>query len=614
MILNSGFARKQFGRAVAAAALLGAVGQARSADLSLLITGNLLGSVVDSGGIPQMGASVQLFNKYARLVAKTNTTADGRFAFAALPADIYSIRVSLASFLPASREKIQIKAGLSSILEIHLATLFSSVELSYTIPDGAMTNDWKWVLRSSPATRPITRYLPMETASASNGEMQPRIFSGTRAMLSVSGGDGGLIDSDSTQADFGTGFALSTNIFGKNQVQVGGTVGEAIGSAPGAIALAAIYTRSDMGGFGEAPEVTLTMTQLGGMGPQLPGTGTIGNTGFGSGTSVRAMSISMYEVADPLSGVHLEYGMTGESVDYLQHTARISPFARLTLDLGSPGEVIAAYSDGGRPDELSAHQQYQAAAETGTLDNDLIDTVNTLARLSQLSNHNGHLELQRTESYELGYRKTVRLRTYAVSAFYEDVSNGRLNVAGGLQALNPGDLLSDGISTTSTYNIGNYQRSGYIASVNQKLTDTIDLALAYGRMGGFTPSGASPGNWDTPGKFLDEGNHNVAAANLQVRMPVSGTRLSASYGWVDSGVVIPRHVFTTQNTYVAPGLNIDLRQPLPSFFGMPGHLELTANLRNLLSQGYLPFNTGDSRPLLIVQTPRAIRGGLNFIF
>ncbi len=118
-----------------------------------------------------------------------------------------------------------LRPGLDSVLQIHLATLFSNVEVSYTIPDGAMTNDWKWVLRSSPATRPITRYLPdIEPDIARPLNCIPRIFSGTRAMLSMSGGDGGLIDSDSALADFGTGFALSTNIFGKNQVQVGGHV------------------------------------------------------------------------------------------------------------------------------------------------------------------------------------------------------------------------------------------------------------------------------------------------------------------------------------------------------------------------------------------------------
>ncbi len=148
--------------------------------------------------------------------------------------------------------------------------------------------------------------------------------------------------------------------------------------------------------------------------------------------------------------------------------------------------MIAAYSDGGRPDQLSAHQQYQAAADTGNGDSDLIDTVNTLARLPQLSDRNGQLELQRTQNYELGYKKTAGSRTYAVSAFYEDVSNGRINVAGDLSALDGGDLMSDGISTTSTYNIGNYGRQGYIASVDQKVTDALNVALAYGRMGGFT--------------------------------------------------------------------------------------------------------------------------------
>ena len=58
---------------------------------------------------------------------------------------------------------------------------------------------------------------------------------------------------------------------------------------------------------------------------------------------------------------------------------------------------------------------------------------------------------------------------------------------------------------------------------------------------------------------------------------------------------------------------------LPSFtglslanFGLPSHLELTADLRNLLAQGYVPAGSGGQ--LLIVQSPRAIRGGLNLTF
>jgi hypothetical protein len=75
------------------------------------------------------------------------------------------------------------------------------------------------------------------------------------------------------------------------------------------------------------------------------------------------------------------------------------------------------------------------------------------------------------------------------------------------------------------------------------------------------------------------------------------------------------HTFTTQNISYAPGLNIAVRQPLPSFFGMPGHLELTGDVRNLLSQGYLPFGSSvGGNQLLIVEAPKAIRGGLSLTF
>jgi hypothetical protein len=61
-------------------------------------------------------------------------------------------------------------------------------------------------------------------------------------------------------------------------------------------------------------------------------------------------------------------------------------------------------------------------------------------------------------------------------------------------------------------------------------------------------------------------------------------------------------------------LNILVRQPLPAFAGVPGRLELTADLRNMLAQGYIPLPTADARRLLVIQAPRSIRGGLNFVF
>jgi hypothetical protein len=57
-----------------------------------------------------------------------------------------------------------------------------------------------------------------------------------------------------------------------------------------------------------------------------------------------------------------------------------------------------------------------------------------------------------------------------------------------------------------------------------------------------------------------------------------------------------------------------VRQPLPGFLGFGGRLELTAEVRNLLAQGYVPVTTADGRTLLLVQAPRALRGGVSFVF
>ena len=56
-----------------------------------------------------------------------------------------------------------------------------------------------------------------------------------------------------------------------------------------------------------------------------------------------------------------------------------------------------------------------------------------------------------------------------------------------------------------------------------------------------------------------------------------------------------------------------IQQPIPIFSGLPGKLEASAELRNLLAQGYLPLAVG-GQSILLVNTPRSFRGGLAFVF
>ena len=63
-----------------------------------------------------------------------------------------------------------------------------------------------------------------------------------------------------------------------------------------------------------------------------------------------------------------------------------------------------------------------------------------------------------------------------------------------------------------------------------------------------------------------------------------------------------------------PGLNVYIRQPLPVLSMLPWRIEATAELRNLLAEGYLPLKIPGGQQALLVENPRSFRGGLSFTF
>jgi hypothetical protein len=104
-------------------------------------------------------------------------------------------------------------------------------------------------------------------------------------------------------------------------------------------------------------------------------------------------------------------------------------------------------------------------------------------------------------------------------------------------------------------------------------------------------------------------------ARLAGVAPRSGTHFIASYQWTDNRLAVtPGNLYSTQTVRPVPGLNLYIRQPLPTYLNLPWRMEATADLRNLLAQGYLPLGVPDGRQVLLMQTPRSFRGGLSFIF
>src|SRR5258708_1533323 len=574
------------------------------------LAGSIAGIVRDTTGIPQMGATVLLFDKYEKLLQRALTNERGAVGFETLLPDLYSVRVSLASFMPVMRQKIAAQSGLQSLLYINLSNLLSSIELVYALPGkGAlMSDDWKWTLKTANATRPILRFNPSDVGISRTPD--PRrsasaIFSDTRGLLTLSGGDPGTLGASSDLQDLGTAFALATSLFGRNQLQVSGNLGYTLHSGMPAAGFRTSYRREGMG-----PEISVTMRQI-----YLPTrAGMSQATGQDGLPALRSTSVAMADRAAITENLLLEYGVSLDSVSLGDHLNYFSPFARLTYDLGKIGTVQFAYSSGGAPAELARRPGAAMTPETHVDGIGLSENLAALALAPRVSMFDGKIKVQRTQNFELGYEKIAGSRTFDVSVYREIVSNGALTMAAPDGLFAAGDVLPDISSNSSILNIGGSERYGYAASMTQSLGDNLEVGGSAGRTGVLTAGDQeiAPIADDVRSR-VRMGQRFWGSARASATLPYSATKITSTYEWTDYSALMPTHYYLTQKAYPEPGLNIHIQQPIPAFHGLPGRLEATLDMRNMMAQGYLHLSAGDRR-VLLMQNPRALRAGLSFIF
>src|SRR5258708_36699707 len=122
--------------------------------------GTVAGVVRDAGGTPQMGASVELIPEAAgAAVSPLNflTNTQGLFRSEKLVPGLYSVRVTLAGFLPTLQQHVRINANLTTLVRIEMESMFASLDQLRRQPTAkaADADDWKWVLRSASAVGPV---------------------------------------------------------------------------------------------------------------------------------------------------------------------------------------------------------------------------------------------------------------------------------------------------------------------------------------------------------------------------------------------------------------------------------------------------------------------------
>ena len=568
------------------------------------VSAQILGEVRNSAGVVQMGAVVSLYNRYDELLRRGLSNQDGKFVFDGLAPNVYSIGVSLASFVPAVRRNISVLAGSENLLKIQLASALSTIELvPLNSPEGALMSDsWRWVLRSSHATRPVLRLLP-QTSSSRSGSSRSGIaslFTETSALVKLFAGDGDPFGGN--PQDLGTAFVLATSVNGTSKVHVSGNVGYAPSGLPSA-GFRTTYRREDASG--EGPQVAMTVRQI--YLPSLMGSG----PGGSETPTLRTASISSYDKIEVLDVIHLEYGVSLESISLFGRMNHVNPFARATYDLGAESAVQVAVSSGSQPVELIAGSTDQ----NQNLNSDLA----ALGQMQRISRRDNQAAVERSKTIEAGYQTVRGSRTYRATVYAEEVTDGAFLMSGDSGFMGSANLLPDMSSLGTIFNVGDYRRVGYSASVTQALGDRVEVSAAAGRADGLQLQ-KSPDALPATGDDLRSGVRGTPRPWVTVQadasVPATGTHLATSYGWTGPNVLMPIHVSLTGvngtgRSDQKTGWNVYARQPLPSVGGM--RMEMTVDLRNLLAQGYVGIQSNGHQAVL-TNAPRAVRGGVSFIF
>lgn len=575
-------------------------------DAQTRLTGSIAGLVSNSLGIPQMGATVTLFNHLEKPVASTLTNDRGLFRFDSLPAGLYSVKVSLASFFPARMSHVSVQPGMRRVLSINLAAVFSTIELVYSAPieQGLMSDDWKWVLRGSLATRPILRIFDSSADSRLRVRAGSGMFSHTRGVLKLSAGDAAAAPTLGSQPDLGTAFALATSFLGANQLSITGNLGYGAQSGNPAAGFRTAFSRDV--GWGRTPEVAITMRQifLNGRAGSAVATG---NTR--SLPALSTMSVGMADRIQVSDRLLVTYGATLESVSFLERLNYLSSYAQITYAMDDLGTVELGFSSGLPPSELYAGHYNQQDA-------DYQRQISGVAVFPRVSLRDGRAAVQRSQNFELGFRKDFRTRSFSIGAYRESMRNAALTAMGADGAFAASDLLPDLFSKASIFNAGRFETTGYTASLRQALSPDWSLTVAYGSSG--VLEAASEGlAADSPNALrsvIRTQRRHWAAARLAGALPVTGTRFTTSYHFMNGRALTPGHFYITQRVNPEQGWNLYVRQPIPGMGMMPGKLEATADIRNILAQGYQPIQLASGRRIQLVHSPRAMRGGLALIF
>ncbi|MGA7382099.1 MAG: carboxypeptidase-like regulatory domain-containing protein [Terriglobales bacterium] len=535
--------------------------------------GSISGYVRSASGVPQMGAVVEVLGAAAQAV-EVFSDENGYYSASGLLPGVYNIKVSAASFLPTIKEGVGLRPGARVLVNLTLNTLFEAIKVA-PVRGPAEADDWKWVLRSV-SNRPILRLIDDQSAD-SGGEAQKSEHD-LRGSLSLVAGS--AAEGFGSASDLGTGFSLERSIFSSDTIGLQGNVGYG-GVSPASVLRASFSHKMD---DGSEPSFALTMRNL-----PAPDLGLHALQAFSLTT---ADSFALGDV------VELHFGSELQTIQFLGRVTAFRPFGSADVHL-SPDTVV--------------EYRYATSEPNDRLDKGFDSAPADLSESGPRMSMVGYASaLEHPHHHEISLSHRVGKTSLQAAVFYDRVVDPALTGVGEFSTDN-GTVLPDIYSGTFTYQGSDLKTEGVRFVVQRKLADDITATMDF-EYGGVLDLERPGVHLEDAQQWIGTRDRHSVAGKISGVMPKTKTRWIASYRWINQDALTPVDMFNASAGRADPYLNLFFRQPLPGNGFIPGHFEAVIDLRNLLAEGYVPVVGHDGHTVYLVQSARAVRGGLNFTF
>ncbi len=550
--------------------------------------GTITGTIVDTEGVPQMGALVQLLLPDTTLAATAMTDAQGRYRLMQVNPGNYRVRVSAALFLPVVRRHLVIAGNSRAVVNMTLSTMLSSTEWlpATRRTAGEGDDDWMWTMRSS-TMRPVLRLAKDDEGVATSGSVsssaeQPRAFH-TTGRLTVQDNEGGF-------ARGGTHNVLSV------VRRSGDTVS---------------LLRADLSGprtpFPVSPSADLTV----GWERTLPFAGTsrtvltysahpeVQGDALQPAYKASGLQMAVLRNAQRMNigdTVRLDAGTVTRDVNLVGNSFTVEPFLHLAVHPSS-GVVIA----------------YTYTQSRGNESLDDLDRVRPTPAAALI--HSGRVQIERGSHQSLGVSTSLPHRGVVELAVFSDrIASPAVN---GIGVLPAADALASATATdptTASFLVAarDYQATGIRIVVQQPVTDSVALNASFADGRALRSNVAADSTLEQVVSGLQGENTIAATVGVDGHFQRSGTIVRAGYRWQDESTLTAVDRFRSLDDTAY--LHCQLRQSLHALPLLPANLEAVLEVQNLLAEGYQPFVSHDGHTLYLAQSPRVLQAGLSFSF